>query len=51
MQLQFHLNIYRVNYKNNIVVHYLITYDETNQYTKDLAAFKQFAFQYEQGKK
>ena len=35
----------------NIVVHYLITYDETNQYTKDLAAFKQFAFQYEQGKK
>lgn len=35
----------------NIVEHYLITYDETNQYTKDLAAFKQFAFQYEQGKK
>lgn len=35
----------------NIVKHYLITYDDTNQYTNDLAAFKQFAFKYEKGNK
>ena len=31
----------------NIINHYLITYDETNSYTKDLDAFKAFAAKYE----
>ena len=38
-------------YMYDLVKHYFVAYDETNQYRLDLAEFKKFAFEFEQQQK
>ena len=38
-------------YMYNLVRHYFVAYDETNQYRNDLADFNKFAFEFEKQQK